>query len=246
MPCRWSTHRVTPVRFGRSSTGTVRRCQVRRKKGFKPSPTSAEDSKRPTNTCTLVGLGYPSTRERRPNSREADVRRILLLLAAATVMVALLAPTASAATVRLTKIEKRVLTLVNAERTKRGLAPLRVQRSLTRAARVHSRNMAITPFFSHISPSGRTPGARVRSAGYTTTGWTRWRVGETIAWGTGALATPEAIVYGWMHSRSHKRILLSRGFRDIGIGTACGTFVSGDRTLDNVRYFTVDVGARLR
>jgi len=174
------------------------------------------------------------------------VRRILLLLAAATVMVALLAPTASAATVRLTKIEKRVLTLVNAERTKRGLAPLRVQRSLTRAARVHSRNMAITPFFSHISPSGRTPGARVRSAGYTTTGWTRWRVGETIAWGTGALATPEAIVYGWMHSRSHKRILLSRGFRDIGIGTACGTFVSGDRTLDNVRYFTVDVGARLR
>ena len=57
------------------------------------------------------------------------------------------------------------------------------------------------------------------------TGWlrrrTRWILGETVAWGRGALAEP-AIVAAWMRSARHRRVVLRPGFRRVGIATAAG------------------------
>src|SRR5690349_5253801 len=56
--------------------------------------------------------------------------------------------------------------LVNAERTSRGLRPLRFDGDLAQAARKQAGDMARRDYFSHISPGGKSAGDRVREAGY--------------------------------------------------------------------------------
>ena len=45
---------------------------------------------------------------------------------------------------------------------------------------------------------------------------------------TGTLATPAQTVRGWMNSPPHRRNMLDRGFREIGIGVALGAPGSND------------------
>lgn len=176
------------------------------------------------------------------------MRKTIGILLSALVLLTLLAavPLAGAATVRLADKERMIVDLVNEKRVERGLRPLVVRLSLVRAARSHSRAMACVPFFSHISPNGRTPSQRVAAAGYRASGFTSWRVGENIAWGTGVWSTAEATVRNWMKSPCHRRMILTASFRDVGVGTACGTFNNGQVLLDNVTYFTIDFGRRSR
>jgi hypothetical protein len=49
-----------------------------------------------------------------------------------------------------------------------------------------------------------------------------WRVGENLAWGTGALATPGAIVRAWMNSPGHRENILNAHYREIGVGVVPG------------------------
>jgi uncharacterized protein YkwD len=65
----------------------------------------------------------------------------------------------------------------------------------------------------------------------------RW-LGETIGWGSGALAEPAEMVRMWMESPPHRRTLLDPRFRLVGVGTWAGTF----QGYDGVRVFTADFG----
>ena len=108
--------------------------------------------------------------------------------------------------------------LVNEQRAGAGLAALAHDRRLARAARQFSSTMVRQHFFDHVSPGGSTLSTRARAAGY------RGGVlGETIGWGAGSLATPGAIVRGWMASPPHHAILMSGAFRRIGLGVAMGS-----------------------
>ena len=49
-------------------------------------------------------------------------------------------------------------------------------------------------------------------------------VGENIAWGQGSYGTPEGIVSQWMHSATHRAIILTPGLHRIGLGLATGSF----------------------
>ena len=110
--------------------------------------------------------------------------------------------------------------LVNAERTKRGLKPLTRDSALGRAARRHAQNMVRRGFFSHVTPGGADLKDRLRDAGY---GDGRsWRAAEALGWGTGSLATPNALIDEWLDSAPHRRILLDSGFRELGVGIAAG------------------------
>src|SRR5690349_4307756 len=57
-----------------------------------------------------------------------------------------------------------VVCLVNAERTSRGLPPLRRDGDLAQAARHHANDMAQNDYFAHTSPAGESLGDRVRAA----------------------------------------------------------------------------------
>jgi len=115
---------------------------------------------------------------------------------------------------------------LNAARAHHGVAPLRLDVLLNRAARRHSREMVRRRFFAHESCGGARFSTRIAA-----TGWMRrhrrWRVGETLAWGWGTSAAPAQIVAAWLRSPSHRRIALSPRYRRVGIGIVRGTPVAG-------------------
>jgi uncharacterized protein YkwD len=107
-----------------------------------------------------------------------------------------------------------VVTLTNAERTRRGLVALAVEPRLTAAAQAHSDDMARRHFFAHESPEGQSVADRARARGYV------YRiVAENIAAGQ---RTAEEVVTGWMNSPGHRANILNGDLRQIGVGYALG------------------------
>jgi len=115
-------------------------------------------------------------------------------------------------------VRAATLCLVNRERTLRGERPLRLNRRLRRAAQAHSVSMAVRDYFDHVGPGGQTPLARLRQVGYISRSRSSYEVGENIAWGTGRLATPRAIVAAWMASPGHRANILDPRYRETGVG----------------------------
>jgi uncharacterized protein YkwD len=138
------------------------------------------------------------------------------------------------------QIRHAVLCLLNAERRKRGLKPLRENAKLRRAANGHSRNMVENGFFDHTTPSGTTMVDRIKNVGYTQPdkGYT---LGENIAWGTGDLATPKQTMKAWMNSPGHKANILRAKFREVGIGINLGAPVRLQASEAGATY-TTDFG----
>jgi uncharacterized protein YkwD len=126
----------------------------------------------------------------------------------------------------LTAVRKATLCLINAERKARGLVALRLNSNLATAAIRHSRDMVKKKYFAHTTPSGVTFDQRIRNAGYMS-GYTRWTVGENLAWGAGGAATPAEIVQAWMESTHHRANILNAKFRQAGFGIVVGLPVSG-------------------
>ena len=136
------------------------------------------------------------------------------------------------------------LCLMNAERTARGLGRLQSEPLLGRVAAGYARQMVRGQFFDHTSPAGSTMLARIKATSYLRD-VTSWSVGENLAWGTGTLATPRAMVRAWMQSAEHRANLLDRHFADVGIGVAAGAPVALEPGELGGTYVT-DFGRRLK
>jgi uncharacterized protein YkwD len=118
-------------------------------------------------------------------------------------------------------IVRATLCTLNAERSRYGLPPLRLNRKLSAAARRHARDMVRRDYFAHDSLGGGSFVDRIRQAGYLT-GANSWSVGENLAWGSHEKAAPRAITAMWMDSAGHRANILSSSFREVGIGFALG------------------------
>ncbi|MCW3041066.1 MAG: hypothetical protein JWM31_2971, partial [Solirubrobacterales bacterium] len=118
---------------------------------------------------------------------------------------------------------RATLCLVNRERTKRHLVPLTSRPVLDKAATAFAKQLVTDRFFDHTAPDGTTMLDRIRRTGYLSGALHRWWVGENIAYGTGELATPRAIVRAWMNSPGHRANILQRRFREIGLGVSTGS-----------------------
>jgi cysteine-rich secretory family protein len=121
----------------------------------------------------------------------------------------------------LNAISTATLCLLNGERADAGLRALKQNDKLVKAAVRHSRDMVDQQYFDHIAKNGSDPVARIRAAGYIPSVGS-WTVGENLAWGTGSLATPKAIVAAWMKSQGHKENILRASFKEIGLGVVAG------------------------
>ncbi len=137
-------------------------------------------------------------------------------------------------------IARTTLCLLNSERRARGLSSLRLSRPLSRAASGHSRDMVSRSYFAHTAPGGPSLVQRVRKTGYLKSAH-RWRVGENIAWGAGGKSSAEAIVTAWMHSPQHRKAILTRAYRDVGIGVAAGVPSAGQA---GGATYTADFGVK--
>ena len=150
------------------------------------------------------------------------------ILVAFLAIFALLGATAGAEARTLSSSEASLLQTMNGVRASHGLAPLRLDVRLLRAARGHSADMLHRQYFAHGSVAGRALAHGARGPVF----------GEDLAWGTGA--TAQWVVNQWLASPSHRAVLLRPGFRRVGIGISLGTFAGhGGATV-----FTADFAGR--
>ena len=168
----------------------------------------------------------------------ATLAVLLFAVPSASAAGACSAANASAAKASKRALVRATLCVLNTERARHRLRPLRLNRKLSRAARRHSRAMALRKFFSHTSLGGASFVDRIRRTGYLS-GVRSWAVGENIAYGSGTRATARAIGTAWMNSAGHRANILSSTYRAIGIGIARGMPVGpGGAT------YTTDFGRR--
>ena len=120
----------------------------------------------------------------------------------------------SQATVK--QLRAATVCLVNVERRKHGRSKLRANSGLALAGQRHARDMVRKRYFAHNSRAGRDFKQRIVRTGYTR--GSAAILGENLAWGSHNLATPRAIIRGWMKSPGHRANMLQSKFRHIGIG----------------------------
>jgi uncharacterized protein YkwD len=107
---------------------------------------------------------------------------------------------------------QEIVARTNAIRRERGLQPLLVDDRLAAAARAHSADLARRDAVGHLGGDGSLPDARAGRAGYS---WVF--IAENVAVGQ---TNPSQVVMGWMSSPDHRRNLLSREARHVGVGYA--------------------------
>ncbi|MFC4557845.1 CAP domain-containing protein [Virgibacillus kekensis] len=108
------------------------------------------------------------------------------------------------------KYEKEVVELVNEERAKENLPPLKIDDRLSSLARKKSQDMATNNYFSHTSPTYGSPFEMMNQFDFS------YRMaGENIAAGQ---RSPEQVVEGWMNSEGHRKNIMKDGFTHIGVG----------------------------
>jgi uncharacterized protein YkwD len=128
--------------------------------------------------------------------------------------------------------------VVNEERDRLGLRPLRGSTDLGDAARSHAADMVARGYFAHERPGWTLPG-RLRAAG-----WNGSVAAEAIAWGCGGLGTPSAVLAGWLASPPHRAILLAAKFTRAGVGLAAGAPYATD--CPGAGMWVLEVGAYAR
>jgi uncharacterized protein YkwD len=133
------------------------------------------------------------------------------VLSALAAIMLVLPPAASAG---LSHAESAVLQEMNRVRAQHGLASLRYQPQLQRAARAHTHEMIATNVFSHGAFAGRMRQFGIVAA----------IAGENIAWGTGSEGSARSIVAAWLASPEHRENLLRPSFRRAGVGDLLGRF----------------------
>jgi len=122
------------------------------------------------------------------------------------------APAKTAAVTEDNKLGKEVVTLVNQERAKQGLAPLKYNSELSNVARTKSADMRDNNYFSHTSPTYGSPFDMMKKFGID-----YMAAGENIAMGQ---PTAASVMDAWMNSPGHKANILSKNFTEIGVGVA--------------------------
>jgi len=109
---------------------------------------------------------------------------------------------------------QQLYSLINQERARAGLAPLRLDPVLTRLAEMKSQDMVALNYFSHYSPTYGYPYTMEYRAGVRA----RYMGAENIA----ASATAQAAHALLMASPGHRRNILDPRFTDVGIGVVPG------------------------
>ncbi|MCG8402421.1 MAG: CAP domain-containing protein [Firmicutes bacterium] len=111
----------------------------------------------------------------------------------------------------MTASEQNLFNLVNRERAKAGLSPLKFDASLLKLARVKAQDMVDNNYFSHNSPTYGSPFDMMRSAGIRYV-----YAGENLA----MAPTVERAHRALMKSKGHRANILHDDFDRVGIGVA--------------------------
>jgi uncharacterized protein YkwD len=168
----------------------------------------------------------------RPHARLAAFSRLSLAAALAAIVLTGVGPMANpapaAAVTTLDSMETTILGWINAERTKRGLVPLRLHSGLVTIANSRAAYMASTQVMKHPSCVHclfDNAGIQYYS-GTEVIAWTGYAPGDTAA---------KSLFSAWRNSSLHWGILMSSRYNYIGLGagwksTGHGVFLAGELT----------------
>jgi uncharacterized protein YkwD len=112
-------------------------------------------------------------------------------------------------------LEALMLDMVNKERTKQGLQPLKPDPELTNVGRAHSIDMFARGYFAHVNPEGKDPFDRMKEAHVNF-----YAAGENLA----LAQTLEIAHTNLMNSPGHRENILNPSFGRLGIGILDGGF----------------------
>ena len=113
-------------------------------------------------------------------------------------------------------MERDTVRRINAIRRDHKLSPLRANAHLRTAAMAHARDMLRRRYFAHDGWSDE-----IKQSGYLGAHGS-FSIGQNIAWGRYQCGAPRGIVYTWMHSPPHRRVILTARFKDVGVAVVEG------------------------
>lgn len=113
------------------------------------------------------------------------------------------------------QIKEKIISLVNAERVKNGLKPLKENSLLDKSAELKAGDMLQRAYWSHNSPEGVETWVFFKKIGYPYT-----EAGENLAKN---FYTVDAAFKSWMLSSSHKENILKSVYEETGVGVVYPT-----------------------
>jgi len=106
-----------------------------------------------------------------------------------------------------------IIRLTNQERAERNTPALQRNKLLSRAAQKRLEDMLEKRYFAHTSPSGEDVADIAGSLDYDYS-----RIGENLA--RGNFKSAADVVSFWLKSPQHRKNMLSRDYKDIGVAVA--------------------------
>jgi hypothetical protein len=105
-----------------------------------------------------------------------------------------------------------LLSATNADRATNHDNPLNFSSELNSAAQAKANDMVNSNYWSHVSPSGKTPWSFITSTGYT-----YQAAAENLAYG---FSSSSAVISAWMNSPGHRTNMLNNNYENVGFGIA--------------------------
>lgn len=155
---------------------------------------------------------------------------------------AVAAPQRSGTRAAMAALESSVVARMNGVRRSHRLRPLRMSRRLRTAALFHSKDMGRRGYFEHDSLTGTQFWRRIERF-YPSRGFSSWTVGENLLWGSDTYDATFAL-REWMESSPHRQNILSRDWREVGIGAVFFARAPGEYGGRPVTILTADFGSR--
>ena len=140
-------------------------------------------------------------------------------------------------------LARSLLAEVNRTRRMYGLRPLAYSPPLANAATEHSKALATAGMFTHSWPTtGRLFSSWIRGF-YPARGYRAWSAGENLLWASPGF-TPASGVQQWLDSPTHRRVLLTRSWRELGIGVVSAVRAPGAYGGRDVQIAAAEFGLR--
>ncbi len=116
-----------------------------------------------------------------------------------------------------------IIELTNRDRQEAGLAPLKENPVLERAALMKANDMMSKGYFDHISPQGTTPWYWFDASGYN-----YHYAGENLAIG---FIDSDEVNNAWLASPAHRANIMDSNYQDIGVAVLSGNFEGNPTTI---------------
>jgi uncharacterized protein YkwD len=140
-------------------------------------------------------------------------------------------------------LARALVAAVNRVRRAHGLRALAYSGVLANAATEHAQALATAGMFTHDWPTtGQLFSSWIRSF-YSARGYRTWSAGENLLWASPGF-TPAGAVQHWVDSPVHRKVLLAKSWRELGIGVVSAVAAPGTYGERDVQIAAAEFGLR--